>query len=110
VDNTDNNDTAGSDDDDNDNEDVNDNNDNDNDNDNDNSLDKGDDDEPTATSKAENNESGSNQGVRRLRCRGKGVMQKYDNDSLLMAARREKRWGHIGLSSAMGAKSFQQTI
>ena len=87
VDNTDNDDTAGSDDDDNDNEDRDDNNDNNHDNDNDNSLDKGDDDEPTATSKAEDNESGSNQGVHGLRCRGKGVMQKYDNYSLLMAAR-----------------------
>ena len=97
VNNTDNDDTAGSDND-------------DNDNNNDDSSDKGDDNKPTATSEAEDNESGSNQGVHRSRCRDKGVMQKCANYSLLMAARREKRGGHVGLSSAIGAFSFQQTI
>ncbi len=106
---TDDNITAGSDDDDNDNDDDgNDNNDDDDDE--DNSSDEGDVDEPAATSKAEENALGSNQGVRRSRRRGKGVTQKYADYSLLMVARREKRGGHVGLSSAMDAFSFQQTI
>jgi len=106
VNNTDKDDTARSDDDDNDNNDDDDNNDSDDDG--DDSSDEGDDNEQRANSnsKAEDNESGSNQGVRRSRCRGKGVMQKYANYSLLKVARREKRGGHIGLSTAMDTFSF----
>jgi hypothetical protein len=44
-------------------------------------------------SEAKDNESGSNQGVRISRRRGKNVTQKYADYSLLMAARREKRVG-----------------
>ena len=85
VSNTDNNDTAGS----GDNDDV----DVDEDEDYDDSSDEDDDDKLTATSKAEDNELGSNQGVCRSRRNGKGVAQKYANYSLLMAARQEKRGG-----------------
>ena len=114
VNNTDADDATGNHDDGNDNnyDDSNDNNDDNEDNeDNDDILlDEGDDDEPAATSKVEDNESGSVQGVRRSRHRGKGVIQKYSEYSLLMAARQEKRGGHVGLSFAMGVFSFQQTI
>ena len=88
----------GSDDDnDNNDDDVDDNGDDNNDVDDDDSLDEGDDNKPAATSEAEDSESGSNQGVQRSRRRGKGVTQKYADYSLLMAARQQKRGGHVGL-------------
>jgi hypothetical protein len=87
VNNTDDdNDTAGS----GDNEDNDDNN-VDKDEDDDDLSDEDDDDEPAAATKG--NESDSNQGVRRLRRRGKGTSKKYANYSLLMAARQSRRGG-----------------
>ena len=71
----------------NDDDDGNHNKDNDKDNNNDDSSDKGNEDKLAVTSKAEDNESGSDQGVGRSRRRGKGVTQKYADYSLLMAAR-----------------------
>ncbi len=46
-----------------------------------------------ATTDLDGNEPGKDQGVRRLRRRGKGVTKKYANYSLLMAARQAKRGG-----------------
>jgi hypothetical protein len=46
-----------------------------------------------AATNADDNESGSNQGVLRLQCRGKGITKKYTNYSLLMVARQAKRGG-----------------
>jgi hypothetical protein len=52
------------------------------------------DNEPAAVTDAlEGNKSDGNQGVRRLRHRGKGTTKKYANYSLLMAARRARRGG-----------------
>ena len=68
-------------------DDGNDNKDDDKDDNDDDSSDKGNDDKLAVTSEAEDNESGSDQGVGRSRRRGKGVTQKYADYSLLMAAR-----------------------
>jgi hypothetical protein len=46
-----------------------------------------------AATNVDDNKSGSNQGVRRLRRRGKGVTKKYTGYSLLMAARLAKKEG-----------------
>jgi hypothetical protein len=110
VNNTNNNHIPGRD---NDNKDAESNNINGSGNNDDNLLGKDNDDKPadlvTATN-VDNNKSGSNQGVPRLKRRGKGVTKKYANYSLLMATRQAKRGGHVGLSFAMGVSSFLQTI
>ncbi len=46
-----------------------------------------------AVTDADDDESGNNQGVRRLQRRGKGITKKYADYSLLIAARRAKRGG-----------------
>jgi hypothetical protein len=46
-----------------------------------------------AATNADDNESGSNQGVQRSQRRGKGIAKKYADYSLLMAARQAKRGG-----------------
>jgi hypothetical protein len=46
-----------------------------------------------AATNAEDNKSGSDQGVQRSQCKGKGVTKKYTDYSLLMAARQAKRGG-----------------
>ena len=48
---------------------------------------------PTTAPNVEEDKSGSNQGVRRLQCKDKGVTKKYTLYSLLMAARQEKYGG-----------------
>ncbi len=101
VNNTDDNDIAGSDDKNKDAESHN--NDGSNDDNNDgNSLGKDNDNKTAdlaAATNVDNNKSGSNQGMRRSQRRGKGVTKKYANYSLLMAARQVKRgglrWAHI---------------
>ena len=47
-----------------------------------------------ATDAQEGNESDGDQGVRRLRCRGKGTSKKYNDYSLLMASRQARRGGN----------------
>ncbi len=63
-----------------------------------------------AATNADDNKSGSNQGVQRLQRKGKGITKKYAVYILLMVARQAKRGSHVGLSFVMGASSFQQMI
>jgi hypothetical protein len=107
VNNTDDDDVAGSD---NNNDDAESNNDNGSEVDNNNLSGEDNDDEPAdseAATNADDNQSGSDQGVQRLKCRGKGLTKKLQS---IDGGKGSKEGGHAELSFTTGASSFQQTI